>query len=469
MARRKKKNNITKIIYIIYLILSLITLGIVLFLKVLPFKYTCILLSVYGIITLVFGILSRKNNNKASGILIIFILLFGMIFYYLNKTLNFMDLIGAKDYQIEEYYVLVLNDTKYNNINDLKDKEIAIYPGAENYTKALNELSKKINYKEDRYDNYAKLADALLDKDVEAIFISSIYKTILDDNIDDFNNDTKILETISIKIKNEVIVDNIDITKEPFNIYISGIDIYGDISLVSRSDVNMIATINPNTNKILLTSIPRDYYVRLHDTTGYKDKLTHAGLYGINTSIETLEDLMDININYYIRVNFTTLISLVDSIGGIDVYSDKQFTAYTNKNCKYEVGMNHLNGECALAFSRERYAYQEGDRHRVENQQNVISAILNKTLSSSTIITKYIEILSSLGNSFQTNMPKDKIYSLINMQLDNMKKWDIESNSLNGYDSYNYTYSYNSGKLYVMEPDMTTVALATNKIKEMLK
>lgn len=475
MSKKKKNNKInlfSKLIFIIYLIISIITLGIVLTLKILPTKYMLIGLSIYGLITLIFGFLLVNNNIKkqikiiVNIICIISIITFILVFNYLNKTLNFMDKILDNEYQTEEYYVLVLEQSSYKNIEQVTNLEMGIYNGGENYQKALDELDKKIDFKQKKYENYVEAASALLEEEQEFILINASYKLILEEQLKEFKENVKILDTITIKIKNESTTENVDVTKESFSIYISGIDIYGDISLVSRSDVNMIATINPKTHEVLLTSIPRDYYVKLHDTIGYKDKLTHAGLYGINMSMTTLEDLFGIDIDYYVRVNFTTLINLVDAIGGINVYSDKTFTAYTNPSCKYVKGNNTLNGKCALAFSRERYAYEEGDRHRVQNQQDVLKAILNKALSSKTLITKYTSILESLGSSFQTNIPKDNIYSLVNMQLDEMPDWNIESISVNGSDSYNYTYSYSASKLYVMEPNMKTVATATAKIKE---
>lgn len=473
MSRKSKKQTkkiyiISNVILFIYLIISLFLLGIIIKLSVLPLKYILMILPIYTLFTLLFSFLIIKKNIKSGikifidVILSILIIIYSAGLIYLNKTLNFMDKIRAKDYQIEEYYVLVLKDSKYENVSEIK--EIGIYEFDDNYKTALEELNQKSNFTEKKYNNYNDAVNNLLNRKIEAVFISSSHKSILEEQVD-FDK-IKILDTTEIKIKNEVTIEDIDVTKESFNIYISGIDIYGDISQVSRSDVNMIATINPVTHQVLLTSIPRDYYVRLHNTTGYKDKLTHAGLYGINMSIETLEDLFEIDIDYYVRVNFTTLVNLVDAIGGIDITSDKAFTSYTNKSCTYQKGKNHLDGKCALAFSRERYAYSEGDRHRVQNQQTVITAILNKALSSSTLVKKYTSILESMGDSFQTNIPKDKIYALVNMQLDSMPKWNITSISVNGKDSSNYTYSYSSGKLYVMEPDMSTVALATSKIKE---
>ena len=472
--KTKKKQNkkiliISNIILGIYLLISLFLLGIIIKLSVLPLKYILIILPIYIIFTLLFGFLTIKKNIKSGikifidVILSILIIIYSSGLIYLNKTLNFMDKIKAKDYQTEEYYVIVLKDSDYDNVNQIK--EIGIYESNDNYKNALEELHKKIDFTEKKYNNYTNAVNNLLNKKVEAVFISSSHKSILEEQLD-FDK-IKIIDTTEIKIKNDVKIEDIDVTKESFNIYISGIDIYGNISQVSRSDVNMIATINPRTHEILLTSIPRDYYVRLHGTTGYKDKLTHAGLYGINMSIETLEDLFEIEIDYYVRVNFTTLVNLVDAIGGVDITSDKAFTARTNGSCTYVKGKNHLDGKCALAFSRERYAYSEGDRHRVQNQQSVITAILNKALSSSTLVKKYSSILESMGSSFQTNMPQDKIYSLVNMQLDSMPKWNITSISVNGKDSSNYTYSYSAGKLYVMEPDMSTVVNTTNKIKEL--
>ena len=294
--------------------------------------------------------------------------------------------------------------------------------------------------------------------------MSASYKDIISEMIENFDNSIKIIYTIELKSESDIETTDKNVTKEPFSIYISGIDIYGDISSVSRSDVNMIATVNPVTHTILLTSIPRDYYVQLHGTTGSKDKLTHAGLYGINMSIETIEDLLDEEIDYYVRVNFTTLINLVDAIGGIDIYSDTAFRAWTDHSCYFKVGDMHLDGKCALAYARERHAYEGGDRHRVQNQQDVISAILTKALSSRTLITKYTNILESMGNSFQTNIPSEKIYELINEQLDTMPNWTFDKYSLNGYDDLNVTYTFGSQLLYVMRPDESTIIEARNKM-----
>jgi LCP family protein required for cell wall assembly len=476
MSKNKKKENkniLGRFIYILFLIISTLFIGIIFYLKILPSKYFMILFVIYFILNLIFILLSfNKHLKKRTHIVVgtlCFILsaifLFGL--YYLNTTMNFMSKIMANNYQLENYYVYVLSDSDYKSINDLEDKTIGI-PKISNdtYEEAYSNLNNLISFTEENYQNIVTLGNDLLNKKVNAIFINETVLSFIKDEVEDFESKTRVLYTISVKVKIEDTIDDVDVENESFNVYISGIDVYGDIAAVSRSDVNMIMTINPKTNKILLTSIPRDYYVRLHGTTGYKDKLTHSGLYGIDTTVNTIEDLLDININYYIRVNFTTVIKLVDTIGGIDIYSDTAFTAHTNSDCKFIVGTQHVGGDCALAFSRERYAYTSGDRHRVKNQQDVLIAIIGKMTKSSSIITKYTSILNTLGNSFQTNMPQNKIYSLINMQIDKMPNWNIEQISLDGTNSSNYTYSYSASKLYVMEPDVNTIYNAQEKIEE---
>jgi len=465
---------VSRIIFCLLCLFSIIFFGIILLLGVIPNKYLLPVIVVYCIYLLISFIFECSSCIKNSikyffdfiSCIVILILCFGI--FYMYKTMNFMDLIKAKDYELDNYYVVVLKD-EYNSISDIDGKYIGEYSSNDNYISALDELDKKIDFKEEEYETFIDASKDLLSGNIDALFIKETDKLLADEEVDNFVNKVEILDTISIKVESEVTIKEVDVTRDSFNVYISGIDVYGDISSVSRSDVNMIATVNPTTHEVLLTSIPRDYYVKLHGTTGYKDKLTHAGVYGIDMSISTLEDLLDIDINYYVRVNFTTLISMVDSIGGIDVYSDKSFTAHTNNKCKYVLGNNKLDGKCALAFARERYVYKEGDRHRVKNQQAVITAILNKTLSSKTLITKYTSILESLGSSFQTNVPQDQIYSLVNMQLDKMPSWSIETYSLDGYDSRNYTYSYSGSKLYVMEPDYTTVEKAKNLIDDVMK
>ena len=290
-------------------------------------------------------------------------------------------------------------------------------------------------------------------------------------NCDRIKSNIKIVSTLTKKLGTKPAEEVKDETSDHtvksgiFNIYISGIDTTGNIRNVSRSDANMLLTVNTKTHQILLTSIPRDYYVTLH-TYKAKDKLTHSGIYGIKETVSTVEDFMGIDINYYVRVNFTTVIKMVDVIGGIDVDSDYAFT--TSEGYSFKKGTNHLNGKKALAFSRERYSFADGDRQRVRDQQKVINAIITKLTSSTTLLSKYTDILKSLSGSFQTNLTSEEINYLIKGQLDNMTSWSMTSFSLDGTSASAATYSMGSQKLYVMIPTQKTIDDAKEKINEVL-
>lgn len=480
MSKKNKKNKknlnlFSGIIGVIFNITLIIFSYLIINLDVLPTKYFSLLFGILLIIAFIFNLIifipkvKSKLKIGTDIFAILFSIVFGVGINYLYNTADFFNKITDSKYQVENYYVVVLDNGTYDNIKDLGNDNMGIFvSNTDTYKEAREKLLDKVKTKNKDYDDANKLANDLLKENVDAMFISETYKVALDEEVDEFKESTKIIDTISIKTKNKDIVKDVKVTKQPFNIFVSGIDTYGKIASVSRSDVNMIMTVNPNTNEILLTSIPRDYYVQLNGTTGLKDKLTHAGIYGVDKSVKTLEDLFGIEINYYVRVNFTTLIDVVDVIGGIDVYSDATFVPWTDRTLKINKGMVHMDGKTALAFSRERYAYREGDRHRVKNQQDVITAIMNKILSSKTIISKYNSLLNTLDGSFQTNMDTKDLTSLIKKQLNDMSKWTITSQSVNGTDSSNYTYSYSKQKLYVMIPDMNTVTEATTKINEVL-
>ena len=260
----------------------------------------------------------------------------------------------------------------------------------------------------------------------------------------------------------------LDVTTQPFNIYISGIDVYGEITKESRSDVNLIATINPNTHKILLTTTPRDYYVTIPGVSGeQRDKLTHAGVYGIDTSIATLENLYQTEIPFYARVNFTSVIDIVDAMGGIDVESEVAFTTSKAAGTVVDIkeGMNHLNGKEALAFVRERKAFASGDNQRGKNQQALMSALIQKAVSPMILIQANEMIDGVVGNA-ETNMSEAQMKALIQMQLYDLKGWEIESVAASGDDSgKQYCYSYSGGPLYVCVPDETVVESIRQKIE----
>lgn len=259
------------------------------------------------------------------------------------------------------------------------------------------------------------------------------------------------------------------VTDRPFNVYISGIDVYGDINQESRSDVNLIATINPNTHKVLLTTTPRDYYVKIPGVSGdERDKLTHAGNYGVDTSRATLEELYDTEIPFYIRVNFTSVEEIVDVMGGIDVESEFAFTTSkaAGEVVDVEKGMNHFNGKQALAFVRERKALASGDNQRGKNQQALLTAMIKKAVSPM-ILLHANEMIGSVAGNADTNLSEAQIKSLIRMQIGEMKGWDIESIAAEGDDSgKKYCYSYKGGPLYVSVPDEDSVDEIRRKIRK---
>ena len=268
-----------------------------------------------------------------------------------------------------------------------------------------------------------------------------------------------------MKEKKEKAEANLDVTTDAFNIYVSGIDTEGSITNVSRSDVNMIMTVNPSTRKILLTSIPRDYHVVLSSFGAY-DKLTHSGIYGIDETTSTVGDLLDIKIHHYVKVNFTTVRKLVDALGGIEVISEYDFTA--GPGYHYNQGSNYLNGDEALYFARERYSFASGDNQRVKNQQAVISGILNKVTSSPAILTQYSSILAALEDNLAISLPQKEMSALVKMQLEDMRGWDIETISLTGSGASAETYSMPGMLLYVMEPNQASVDAAKAAIADVM-
>lgn len=479
----KTLSILSKIFFSIYVLSALIICGIIIWLSILPLKYLLAVIVALIIIAAIMGFFTfkkfaKKSSSRISKIICIFFetiftIIFAIVFFYLNHTMGFLGAIFAPEYQIDNYYVIVKNDSPFTEIADLSNHTIATYDDInDSYQTAFEKLTEEVKLKPTNYGSVTASASALLDNSADSILInSSLVEVVSEINPEFVLEDLRILKTIEIKTKIDSISrGDIDVTKDSFNIFISGIDTKGDISTVSRSDVNMIVTVNPRTHTILLTSIPRDYYVQLHGTTGLKDKLTHAGLYGINMSIDTLEDLFNIDIDYYIRVNFDSTINIINAIDGVDVTPDLTFSRLIDGvYCYYEEGVvNHLDGLCALRYARERKAYGEGDKHRIQNQQEVLIAIINKLTSSKVILTKYTDILSSMSDSIETNIPSSQIYKLINEQIDSMPSWNIERIAADGGHIDAPTYTISNEYLYVFEPYEESVAEVTAKIKEVM-
>ena len=442
------------LIYLLFLV-AVVFLGIEIYtLNLLPNKYLLIILGVLLIIIVLFTILFIKIKKlplKIISAIIQIIIAAGSIFgiTYLNDTNNFFNNLKTVETETDVYYVIVDKNSNYNTIDDLENKTIGLY--MEN-KKATEKLKNEINFKQKKLETTNEVTEDI--NKIDAVYLNSAYYDLICDEKEGFDKQVRIIKEITIETKTEVEHDNTDITTKPFNILISGIDTEGSISKTSRSDVNIVMTVNPNTHEILLTHIPRDFYVQLHGTTGLKDKLTHAGIYGIDMSVKTIEDLLGIDINYYVRVNFTTLIKIVDTIGGIDVVSDRDFSEY---GYSYKKGINHLDGMHALMYSRIRHVLEGGDRARGKHQEQVITAIFQKITSSEVLLKDYNKILANLTDSLQTNISSKEMKAFIKKQLDAMPKWNINSISVDGTSARGNCYSMPGSNLYVMIPNQNTV------------
>ena len=475
--KRKKSskglNSFFKLIAFVYVVITIIFYISILKMNLLPGWVIAIFTIAEIVFTLamVIGLLKRHKTYMLTVISLIIILFISGVYIYVTKyalaTSSFLGEVLQEATETEDYYIVVQKDSSYTKIDDISNKNVYMFQVPNDVkTKISNKVKVTFNTK----DNLTGIGNDLLQKNIDIALISLTQYNMVSDEIKDFKANTKIIYTekhdlqTSTKIVETTSKNSIKSGK--FNVYISGIDTTGNISNVSRSDANILATVNTETHEVLLTSIPRDYYVTLH-SYGAKDKLTHSGIYGVNETIKTVEDLLDTDINYYVRVNFTTVIKLVDKLGGIDVYSDYSFTT-SDKLYTFKKGYNHMNGEEALRFSRERYAFEAGDNQRVKNQQAVIEAVMKKVLNSTTLLTKYTSILDSLKGSFQTNIEQEDISKLVKDQINNMSSWTIKSNSLTGTGASSSTYSMGSTKLYVMVPNSTSVTSAKEKIDEVL-
>ena len=469
----KALDTFFKLIAFAYVVITIIFYIAILKLNLLPGWVITIFTIAEIVFTLamVIGLVKKHKTYKLTIISLIIILFVSGIYIYVTNyalaTISFLGDVFQETKETDEYYLIVRKDSSYAKIEDIENKNIHFFQVADD---VKSELTKKVRVTLVNQENLLDLGNKLIDKNVDVILTSATQYSMLGDEIKNFRESTKILYTIKHEIQTSTKTaekgSKYSVKSGKFNVYISGIDTSGSISNVARSDANILMTVNTDTHEALLTSIPRDYYVTLH-SYGAKDKLTHSGIYGINETVKTAEDLLDTDINYYVRVNFTTVIKLVDKLGGIDVYSDYSFTT-SDKLYTFKKGYNHVNGEEALRFSRERYSFASGDNQRVKNQQHVIEAIMKKVLNSTTLLTKYTDILDSLKGSFQTNIAQDDISSLVKDQINNMSSWTIKSNSLTGTGASSSTYSMGSTKLYVMVPNATSVTSAKEKIDEVL-
>ena len=459
--------------YLIMVLLTLSSFGLIFYIYKLNVLTTkpFILFSM-GIVVIWFILFFVLLKSKKTAVKVVFgvisvilFIVYGLGCRYAYRTVNFIKKATNIKYETINYKVLTLNDNNYKEILDLTGKNIGFMSNDKYLDKSTKTLEKRLKFKDKTYEEIGTLIGSLYEGKIDALVLSDSYLELLEENEVEFTNEDKELYNYSIKVIKTKEEKKVDVTKDPFIVYISGSDSRGSVYDTARSDVNIIAAINPTKRKVLLVSIPRDYYVQLHGTTGVKDKLTHAGVYGIDMSINTIEDLLGIDINYYTKVSFNTVVNLVDTIDGIDFNSDM---AFSKDGCNYVEGNNHVDGKCALRFARERKIYETGDRQRGQNQQTVITAIINKMTNPKYLI-RYDKILKNIEGTIETNMSYDEITNLVKYESLDLKKWQVESYSLDGIGDMQPTYSMGDINLYVMQPDEITVKIAQNKINDYLQ
>lgn len=419
----------------------------------------------------------QKKSKKIFLIVVIAIvvsLLIGVLIYSLialHKVNQTIEEVTSNPEEVHvEMAVVVLADSEVEEITDLSQLLIAYKENeAENAQPVMDEINASVGGSASfhKFFNAMDMVDALYAKTIKAMIIDQAYLEVIADTegYEDFSDKTRII--YSHEVINYInLVDEKETNLNQFVVYISGIDVWGHVSVNSRSDVNILAIVNTETKQIQLINTPRDYYVELPNSNGVKDKLTHAALYGVDNSIGTLEMLYDVEIDYFIRMNFSGFEAIIDSLGGIDVYSEQEFTVEPIKH--YEKGMNHLTGLEALAFARERYAFTDGDHQRGRNQMAVITAMIDKLMSVE-LLYNYADVLDAVEGTFQTNMQTEEIYELVKLQLITPGDWSVETYSVTGSNGRGTTFTTPNSNAYVMIPNEEDIAAAKEKIEAILR
>lgn len=483
--------------------------------KMIPQTYMTAIIIVLALFILITGYLVWKFQRKIRftiGTLLILVITIVLLLgsSYIYKTTSTLERISGVKTETAQIGIYVKNDDSAESVTDTSDYEYGVLQSLDrtNTDETITQLNEELNtdIKTNEFAGLSELVDGLLNGATDAIIINQAYLDVLEDmgyadlksqlrKIDQKMIETEIETAPTETANNSEMADesgtdsekpavNSDedaaksnqatTTKKPsiwntfgsnkiYTIFISGIDNRGDLIAKSRSDVNIIATVNTETRQIFLVSTPRDYFVPLSISKGVPDKLTHAGIYGINVCMDTLGLLYDMDINYYFRINFKGFINIIDALGGITVVSDYEFSSKNEAGFQYKKGENEVNGESALAFARERYAFKEGDRQRGKNQMAVIKGVINKALSPD-LLKNYSSILKAVEGSFETNIAYEEIAAQLQRQLKNGGNWNVVTYSVDGTGATKKPYSM-SQAAYVMEPDQKTV----EKAKELMK
>lgn len=484
----KEQNKVLRGIGIVLSILLVVASFYLLYqlikINVLPTKLLFLITIIFVLLDAIFALLlcyyTRAIVSKIICVVITLVFIFGSCMggYYISKTGSLLtNITNVTKHAKNTVSVVVKQSSDIKNKSQLNGLSVGTLRtiGTQGSSKALKELSKDgIVMNQNEYDSLSAMLEAFYNGEVDSIIINESSRSqILDmESYADFDNNTKVVYQTSYKVENTDKANAVsDITSKPFNVLISGSDTRGGFDENGRSDVIMVATINPKTSTILLTSVPRDFYVPTACDAadgcmqGALDKITHTGIHGTNTTKRTVEQLLGIEINYTFKVGFDTVTDLVDALGGVDVYVEPGYAVTTSTFSVHE-GVNHLDGQHALAYARERYSYTEGDCQRTKNQQQVLMGIVNEATKPS-VITKYASIMDAMANTFSTTMSNEEISDLIKYQINNNPKWKMEQYMVDGTGDTLMCAELGDAAS-VMVPDQSTVKMAKDKINAVL-
>lgn len=486
---KKKKKNIfqkllsKRIIIFLQLLATALFLGSIYVLKILPTKYFLVVVSILivlflGIVIFINSGIKKKRKtgkynkiilSKLTSLFLSVLLIVASVFVIRGNS--FFNTIGNALEQTRVFNVYVLKDSKAEELSDLKGATFGTEykTDSKNMALATSDIEEELNQSIDikKLDSYMDMADKLYDKEVDCIVADQAYMSLLEANHEHFEAQTKVVYRIELTEELKTVTTSTHVTENPFIVYVTGIDTYGKVSTVSRTDVNLLVCVNPKEKQILMVSIPRDTEVTLA-SSGKMDKLTHSAMYGINETIETIEGFLDLKVNYYAKTNFSGMIDIIDALGGVTIDSPHEFTTL-HGNYHIEKGINEMDGDKALCFVRERYALPEQDFDRGKNQQLLLKAMLKKVMSSK-IITNYNSILTALEGCFETNMSSNEIKSLINMQINDMSDWEMFNAQVTGEGHRtDKTYSMKGQSIYTTIPDDDVVDGIVDVINKMEK
>ena len=494
MIKTKKQDRVPGIIISAVLFCAeMAFIVLLLYTKLISVKYIGVISAMLLVFLLLVYLLVRKARKKIRFIIgvvlsVLILAVLGTGSLYIYKTVSALDTITGVNKDVTKINVYVKEDDPAQKLADASGYTFGILSelDRDNTDQALQQMYYELgsDVQTNEYSGLSELADSLNNGTTGAIILNQAYLDVLDemDNYSSFSSQLREIASLQVETvvqrKTPQVTEAVGsttetsdnssadaaVTDEVYTIYVSGIDTRGEMTASSRSDVNIILTVNTRTKQILMVSTPRDYFVPLSISNGVPDKLTHAGIYGVNVSMDTLNMLYDININYYFRLNFAGFEKIIDALGGITVNSDYEFDSQNTKGYHFNKGENHLNGEQALVFTRKRYAFKEGDRQRGRDQMAVIQGVVDKATQPA-FLKNYLSVMDSLDGCFETNVPYDIIASLVRKQLDEGGSWQVLSYSTDGTGDTQKPYSM-SQKAYVMIPDQTTVDKAKTLMKK---